>query len=93
MGHENHMGFIYSDPIPDFRCNVCGKVLVSSDGKEINPGRVMHKDKEEIGAWAGIPFIKRKKTIVCLEHQAQFEDKGYYVAYWWGKDGMIHGIK
>ena len=88
---------IYSDSTPDFHCMVCDKVLVSFDFlnrlKECNPGRTMYKDKNEIGAWAGTPFIKRKTAVVCPEHQAQLEDEGYYLAMWWGKDGMIHGTK
>lgn len=93
MSYENHMGFIYSGPVPDLRCRVCGKVLASSDGREINPGRTMHKDREEKMYFGGATIIKRTTVIVCPEHQAQLEDEGYYLAYWWGKDGMIHGTK
>ncbi len=90
MSYENHMGFIYSGPIPDFRCHLCGKVLVSSDGKEVNPGRTMHKDREEEMYFGGSTIIKRTTAVVCPEHQAQLEDEGFYLAYWWSKDGMIH---
>ncbi len=50
----------------------------------------MHKDKEEKMPFGGTTIIKRKTAIVCSEHQAQLEDEGYYLGYWWGKDGMIH---
>ena len=96
MSYENHMGFIYSGFIPDIRCAVCGKVIVSCDGKEINPGRKMHKDEEmenRIPIFGKHPIIKRKTVIVCPEHQVQLEKKGYYFAAWWSKDGIIHGTK
>lgn len=97
MDYENHMGFIYSGLTPDFYCMMCGKVLVSFDFlnrlKECNPGRTLYKDKEEKSVWSGSPIISRKTRVVCPEHQAQVEDEGYYLAMWWGKDGMIHGTK
>ena len=91
MTSENHMGFIYGGSVPNFDCLICDKVLVSSDGKKINPGRTMHKDTDVEGIFG--KGIERKTAIVCPEHQAQIEDEGYYLASWWGKDGMIHGTK
>ena len=94
MSYENHMGFIYGGPIPDFHCHACGKLLVSSDGTEINPGRTMYKDKEEeMYFGSDLKIIRRKTSIVCPECQPQLEDEGYYLANWWSKDGMIHGTK
>ena len=87
------MGFIYGGPIPDFLCHVCDKLLVSSDGTEINPGRTMHKDKEEEMYFGGPTIINRKTAIVCPECQPKLEDEGFYLAMWWSKDGMIHGTK
>lgn len=90
------MAFIYTGPVPDLCCSICGKVLASSDGKECSPGKIMYKDKEK--EWLRFekdspPIIERRTVIVCPEHQAQLEDEGYYFASWWGKDGMIHGTK
>ncbi len=95
MTHKNHMGFIYGGPIPDFLCQVCGKLLVSSDGTEINPGRTMYKDWEEESYGLSGPFNlkKRKTAVVCPECQRTMEDEGFYLAMWWSKDGMIHGTK
>ena len=96
MSYENHMGFIYSGPIPDLCCAVCGKVLASFATKECSPGRTMHKDKEkDLPRFSkdSPPLIERKTCIVCPEHQAQLEDKGYYLAYWWSTDGIINGTK
>ncbi len=96
MDYRNHMGFIYSGPIPDLRCHVCDKVLAFFTRKECSPGRIMHKDKEMeqlIPIFGKHPVIERKTAIVCPKHQAKLEDEGYYLASWWGKDGMVHGTK
>ena len=94
MNYRNNMGFIYIGNI-DIRCRACRKVIVSSDGTEVNPGRTMQKDEKEesYGLSGPFKFIKRKTAIVCPECQPKLEDEGYYFASWWGTDGMVHGTK
>ena len=95
MNKENNMGFIYYGPTPDLRCGVCGWILASSDVKKIHPGRILHKDWEEesYGLSGPFKFTRRKTVIVCPEHQAMYEERGFYLASWWGKDGIVHGTK
>ena len=93
MNYGNHMAFIYNKPFLEFYCMRCGKTLISSDGREINPGRVMHKDKNEESLFGGPPLIIRQTAIICPQCQQELEKEGYYLNAWWSKDGFIYGTK
>ena len=54
----------------------------------------MHKDKEEeMYFGSDSKIIRRTTSIVCPGCQPQLEKEGYYLAYWWSKDGMVYGTK